>query len=409
MGAALATETWLDAHDDHLVELTRALVRLPSENRPPHGAEAGCQRFVTEFLRGLGVEPDVFRPDEVDGILDHPGWWPGRDYADRPNVVARVGGRGGGRSLLFTGHVDVVPAVGAGRHSHYGAELEDGRLYGRGAFDMKGGVACYLHALRCLCECGVALDGDLLIETVVDEEFGGANGTLACRLRGFEADGAVLPEPTGLAVCPSTRGGIQYRLRADGGSGGMQYSGEMARSALVALSRIAVALDAAQRRRSAPIVQMLLRAGEELPWGTGEGLPADGVLEFWCEVAPGTSRAEVEAELRGIVSEAATPGIEISWEQRTRFLAATSIPADAPIVTAMVGALAAGGRAVGVEMAPFACDAFVLNDWSSTPVVVCGPGGGNAHAPDEFVLAADLLALARAYVRLALDWCGASP
>jgi acetylornithine deacetylase len=409
MSAADRTGSWLDAHDDELVELTRALVRHPSENRPPTGAEADVQAFVAGLLRDLGLEPDVFRPDEVEGIADHPGWWPARDYDGRPNVAARLPGGGGGRSLLFTGHVDVVPALGEGRHPHYGAVLEDGRLYGRGAFDMKGGVACYLHALRCLCECGVALAGDLLVETVVDEEFGGANGTLACRLRGFEADGAVLPEPTALAVCASTRGGIQYRLRARGGAGGMQYAGEQPRSALVALARIAVALDAAERRRGVPIMQMLLRAGEELAWGTGEGLPAEGVLELWCEIAPGTSRADVEAELRGVVAGAATPGIEIDWEQRTRFLAATSIPADAPIATAMAAALAAGGRSGAIGTAPFACDAFILNDWSRTPVVVCGPGGGNAHAPDEFVLVEDLRTLARAYVRLALDWCGVSP
>ena len=83
---------WLAAHTDDLVELTRALVSHRSENRPPRGEEAACQAFVADYLRGLGLEPDVFQPDAVAGALEHPAWWPGRDYAGRPNVVARLDG-----------------------------------------------------------------------------------------------------------------------------------------------------------------------------------------------------------------------------------------------------------------------------------------------------------------------------
>jgi len=187
----------------------------------------------------------------------------------------------------------------------------------------------------------------------------------------------------------------------------VQFADEEATSALVALARIAVALDAAERGREAPLLQMLLRAGEELPWGTGEGVPADGVLELWCEITPGTSREAVDQELRAIVAGAATAGIDIAWEQRTRFLPATAIPDDAPIVQALTAAI---GRTTGVGpsvgRAPFACDAFVLNEHSATPVVVYGPRGGNAHAPDEFVLIDDLRRLARVFAALAVDWCG---
>src|SRR5437763_158352 len=102
------------------------------------------------------------------------------------------------------------------------------------------------------------------------------------RLRGYVADGAVLPEPTGMAVCHATRGGIQYRLSATGGAAGMGFEGGPGTSALVALARVAAALDAAPR--PAPLMQYLLRSGEELPWGTGDGLPAEGVLAFWAEI-----------------------------------------------------------------------------------------------------------------------------
>jgi acetylornithine deacetylase len=398
-----APQEWLTAHADDLVELARTLVSYRSENRPPRGEEAACQAFVADYLRTLGLEPDVFQPDEVAGALEHPAWWPGRDYAGRPNVVARLNGTGGGRSLLFSGHVDVVPAHGDGAHSYWDGDIDDGRLYGRGSLDMKGGVACYLHALRCLIECGMVPAGDVIVETTVDEEFGGANGTLACRLRGYNADGAVLPEPTGLAVCHATRGGIQYRLHARGTKGGMDFGGGSEASALVTLAQAAVALAAAGPARGAPIYQFLLQSGEQLPWGTAEGTPTDGILEFWAEILPGTTREVLEDELRGAVGRATAGGTPLEWEQRTRFLDALAGDPAAPIVTAMRDALP---HRPPPSIAPFACDAFIFGEHSPTPIVVCGPGGDNPHAPDEYVNIEDLHTLATAYVGLAGTWCG---
>ncbi len=401
--AETAAEAWLAGHRGELVELVRSLVAFRSENRPPHGEEGPCQAFVAGYLRELGIEPDVFEPPAVPGAVAHAAWWPGREYAGRPNVVGRLPGRGGGRSLLFSGHVDVVPALGQGSYDYWAGEVADGRLYGRGSLDMKGGVACSLHALRCLAECGGSLGGDVIVETTVDEEFGGANGTLACRLRGYGADGAVVPEPTGLAVCHATRGGIQYRLHARGETGGMNFGDDEIVSALHTVARASVALADAERERGAPIYQYLLRSGDELPWGTEEGTPTSGQLEFWAEILPGVTRAQLDAELRDAVAGAVAGGVPVEWEQRTRFLPALDGDPQGALAVAMRAAL--GVPDAEPRVAPFACDAFMFSECGPVPVVVCGPGGDNPHAPDEFVHVDDLHRLTDAYVRLALDWC----
>jgi acetylornithine deacetylase len=185
----------------------------------------------------------------------------------------------------------------------------------------------------------------------------------------------------------------------------MNFGGGETVSALHTVARAAVALADAERDRGAPVYQFLLRSGDELPWGTAEGTPTSGQLEFWAEILPGVSRAELDAELHGIIDAATAGGAPVEWEQRTRFLP----PLDGDPDGALAEALRAALRVPGAppRVAPFACDAFVFAEHGAMPVVVCGPGGGNPHAPDEYVDIADLHALTAAYVRLALAWCAA--
>src|ERR1051325_1881836 len=139
-------------------------------------------------------------------------FWPGRHYSHRPNVGAVRKGTGGGRSLVLSGHIDPVPA-GSGPWTRlpFGGAVEGNRLYGRGSNDMKAGVASNLFVAEALSMLGVQLAGDLPFESVVDEEFGGVNGTLAGRLMGFNADAAVISEPTALRISPAQRGDAKRR------------------------------------------------------------------------------------------------------------------------------------------------------------------------------------------------------
>ena len=171
---------------EHQLSLLQALVRSPSTL----GHERDAQELVAAELADIGLEPQLWDIGEL-GPGSSP---PLRDYTRRPNVTAIRRGTGGGRSLTFNGHIDVVPA-GVERNWSYdpwGATVEGGRMYGRGAADMKAGVVAMLGALRALRS--VDLRGDLCVETVIEEECTG-NGAAACRARGPKTDAALIPEP----------------------------------------------------------------------------------------------------------------------------------------------------------------------------------------------------------------------
>lgn len=421
---------WVDAHRADVVEVAQSLVRIPSENKQPHGYEKDCQMFVAGFLRDLGCRVDVFTPLEVEGLTAHSAYWPGHDYTDRPNVVGvltphsggAVGMGSGRRSLLFTGHIDVVPAAGQGRYGWWDGTVAGGALYGRGANDMKGGIASYLVAARCVRELGLELKGDLILETVVDEEFGGAHGTLACRLRGYNADLAILPEPNNMLISTAHRGGQQFRLFTCTEGAGMGFGEVNLPDPISALGHLLAALDRYNQERQTrpkpkgfendtfPLMPYVVRAGEVLPWGTGEAIPEAAWVEFWIEIPPGVTEDELQAELNGVVARAAeaTPTLQrvtTRWEKRTRFLAGSSMAEHHPVV----GMLADNLRSVTGEPpafgpAPFACDGFIFNLHSPTPVVVLGPRGVNAHAPDEWVSVEDLVTLTKTYALTIAGW-----
>ena len=222
-----AIKAWVRAHRDQIIRSIQELIRIPTENRPPKGDEYAGQIYVKGILEGMGAEVDMFTPDEVPELLRHPAYYPGRDYADRPNVVGVFRGSGGGRSIGFSSHMDTasrdpLPWVIS---EPFSGEVKEDRLYGRGSYDMKAGLMASIWAVRAVRELGVPLRGDVIIESVVDEEWGGSNGTLAARLRGYNPDVFVIPEPSHMVVAPAHLGVRIYRLTLSGASG-MRFGGE---------------------------------------------------------------------------------------------------------------------------------------------------------------------------------------
>src|SRR5215207_5783045 len=203
------------AHDleEQTVAFTQELVRIPTENPKlaaiAAGAEAACQDVIEARLHALGC------------VIDRWDVYPGR-----PDLIGRLQGHGGekARSLILNGHIDVVPAgdPAAWIHQPFAAEIAEGKIWGRGAVDMKGGVAAMIAAVEAIQRAGIRLQGDVLIESVVDEETGGP-GTTQTIEHGYRADAAIVVEPTDLQILP-VEGGLEWlRVVVRGRSGHSAY------------------------------------------------------------------------------------------------------------------------------------------------------------------------------------------
>src|SRR5690625_4163717 len=191
-------------------------------------SEMDAQTIVADRLKEKGLEVDVWEPD-YNELMKSEYFNPRReDYKGSPNVVGVLKGKGHGRSVILNGHIDVVPAGDKSKWKYdpYGGQVVDGKLYGRGTTDMKGGNIATLIALETIINLGIELKGDVIYESVIEEETGGA-GTLAAIQRGYKADVAIIPEPSEMRIFPKQQGSLWFEVTVEGVSahGGTRYEG----------------------------------------------------------------------------------------------------------------------------------------------------------------------------------------
>ncbi|MFN0086456.1 MAG: M20/M25/M40 family metallo-hydrolase [Blastocatellia bacterium] len=410
-----------------LIETITELVGIPSENRPPRGSEGACQRYVLDRLNRMGLKAEVYDLLEVRGIGEHPEFKPGRDYTDRPNVAGVWAGSGGGRSLLLSGHIDTVPRGSEPwERDPFEGVVEGNRLYGLGSNDMKGGIAASLLAVEILKEAGVRLRGDLLFETIVDEEFGGVNGTLAARVRGHNADAAIICEPSQHMVCPAQTGGRTAHITLRGRNAGILYEGEPPVQVTEQLRYLLGGIEefAAQRRALTAIHPLYSDSADPVPvwvtkiscggWGTGEPitLPLSCRIELYWQAMPGERQETVEGEFFRWLEDcvAARPRLfpikpEVSFP--IRWLPGSALDGRPELVTMLSDTFEqATGAAPLVRGIGGPCDMYVFHQHFDTPAVLFGPRGGNTHAPDEWVDIDSAVVVAETLARFICRWCG---
>lgn len=415
--AEQAVQQWIETHERDLVALLQRLVAVPSVV----GSEGACQADVAELMRGCCDAVDVWEPDP--SWLDrHPAYFHhGTSFAGRPNVVGTVRGRGG-RSLILNAHVDVVDPgpVEAWTHGPWSGAVAGGKLYGRGAVDDKAGLAAMLFAARCLRALGLAPDGDVILESVVDEEWGGG-GTLATLHRGYRADAAIVFEPSDLDLCPASRGGQAFRVTVHGRGAHpiRSYEGvsalEKAIPVLSGLRRLEA--DRQARLRTplfarypifAPIVVGKI-AADRIP----SKVPETCVLEGLMGYAPNETYQEARADLEACVAAvaAADPWLH-AHPPRVAWLGLNKEGAETPVAHPFVQlASAAVGDATErppvLAGFPAGCDLPYLARHAGIPSVVFGPGNCTvAHGSDEHVPVDEIVAAAKMIALVVCRWCG---
>jgi acetylornithine deacetylase len=257
---------------ERLIADLQALIRIPSVT----GSEEAVAGWASDALRDLGMAVETVNPD-LGGIRADPAW-PGEEMAraSLPVVIGHAGS-GGGRRVILSGHLDVVPPGDPATWTvdPWAGEIRDGAVYGRGACDMKGGVASILGAIRALGEAGdlARLEGELVVAFVPSEEDGG-QGTLAAIRAGVTGDLAIITEPSDLDVVVAHAGAITFRLTVPGRAAHASQRREGI-SALDKLFVLSQALEADETTRNAAEADPLMIA-LGLPYPTIIGIVAGG-------------------------------------------------------------------------------------------------------------------------------------
>lgn len=387
-----------------LLAFTQRLVQTPSVVLPGvAGAnEQAAAQLVFDQLCEWGMEP---RWEEVA-----PG---------RPNVVADLrGSQGDGPLLLFEGHTDVVTPGDRAAWSDdpFSGAIRDGRLYGRGAADMKSGLAAMLFAARALQQAGAPFRGRVRLLVPVDEE-GLMIGIKALVADGYAAGalGAIICEPEEYEVCIAQKGSLRLRLVAHGrvAHGAMPYAGVNALAGMVRLLAQILELEASlqQQHGTHPLLGALhiTPTVARAPIG---GDPAQmNVLPDLCDAfldirsLPAIEHADLIAQVRGLMEglAAATPGLRFDLEVIDD-RPSTEIAPDHPLADAIV---AAHERIYGVRPVyggvPGSTDGTIITRDAGVPVVVYGPGAKHVpHQPDEWVAVDDIVRTAQVYILAAL-------
>lgn len=412
---------WIVENKDSLISFLQTILRIPSVT----GNEAPIQEFMANYTEKLGAKVDKFVPS-LEELSKHPAFVASdMPYDNRPDVVATFPGSGGGKSLLFNGHIDVVPEGPAESwlHGCWSGDLEDGKIYGRGASDMKSGVAAMTMAVRALKENGIQCKGDVIVEYVMDEELTG-NGTLACVMKGYKADAGICCETSSMCVQPGSIGRIWFNIRIKGKAAGIQKHFEGVNAidlGYIATKAVSAFEQVRLKKVSHPLYPDILSS---IPCTIGQfesgtyasAFPDSCLLKGSMATVPGENSDQVKAEFTAFVQDYCAK--ESSWLAENPpeviftgyFAEPSAIPTDTPIVTELIKQYASVmQKAPVISGRQGAADIRHLNTYGDTPSVIFGPGlTEQMHANNEWVYAEDYINAIKILARTIMSWCGTS-
>jgi acetylornithine deacetylase len=391
------------------IEILSQLIAFPSTR--------GNEQKISRFLKGR-MENLVDRAELVplpDTLIDDPDYsFRLEDFAYKGTANLRVIVKGslGGKSLAFNTHLDVVPPT-VGQESAFSPIVNEGKVYGRGACDAKGQVAVLWLVLKTIADLGLRPGGDLTVDFVAEEECGG-NGSLLVVRQGLRADAAVVLEPVELQVAHLVRGAVWFEVNTRGVAG---HSGSPG-STVSALKEAIKSIESIEKVRE----ELLAVARGHLPMISGHpnpmpvtfgmlhsgnwpaAAPSEAVLKGVFGFLPPFHRHDIQERLRQAVSPD---------RAEIRFNMLNSDPAYIPADHPLVGALISAAQEAGIQAAPAfmnaSCDSWRYTEQLGIPAVVFGPGSiTKAHAVDEHIAIFDIRRAALALIYFVEQWSGLS-
>jgi acetylornithine deacetylase len=413
MISAERVNEFLVGKQSEATDLLCELIRFPSTR----GNEGPAMQYLHQRLRGLADECELVPiPESIIEDEHYAFRLEGMTYAGRPNLRLLRKGSGGGKSVVFNTHMDVVPPSKM-QQRPFDPVVRDGVIYGRGACDAKGQVVTLYLLLAALRDLGLKLKGDVEAHVVIEEECG-ANGSLAMARRGCRANAAVVMEPSGLTIMPSIRGAVWFELSCYGraghsGSAGPRISAiKKAYEAMGIMEGYHDRLLAASKghplydrfENPMPVTFGMMQAGE-WPAATPDEAVVKGVFGF----LPPKTKREIQREIGEAIAAEGDEWLRENFDLRFPML--NLDPSETGMDDALVTTLQQACRQSGVEPSLSAltgsCDATHYRNIVGVPTVVFGPGSlGHAHSKDEQIAVEDILGAAGILANFLINWCG---
>lgn len=411
-------EAYIDQHADEAIVLLQKLIRQPSVQ----GNEKGVQEIVIKKLKELNLEVDVWDPSYQD-LSKNEYFVPSRDsFEGSPNVVGLLKGEGGGKSIILNGHIDVVPEGDRTKWKHdpFSGVIEDGKMFGRGTTDMKGGNVALLLAMESVIKSGIKLKGDIIFHSVIEEESGGA-GTLATLLRNYKADAAIIPEPTNMKLFIKQQGSMWFRIIIEGlaAHGGTRYEGV---SAIEQTWKIHQGILALEKKRNSRIddplyshipIPLPINVGKIQGGSWPSSVPDLVTLEGRIGVGPHEDMQDVRTELTNHIAAlcAADEWLK-DHPAKVEFFGAQWVPNavenNHPFAQLMQDNFnTIYKRNIKIEASPWGTDGGLLGKIGNIPTLVIGPGETKvAHYPNEFIEIKEVIQAAKLFALMLTTWCG---
>jgi acetylornithine deacetylase len=408
----------IDESGTGAIRLLQDLIRIPSIT----GSETQAQLFFADRLRELQLEVDCWNPETAD-VQTHPAFSDdGLPLGERPVVVGHLRGKDpNARSMILNGHVDVVPPgqETAWTDGPWSGAFRDGKVFGRGACDMKGGLVAGYLAIAALQKMGIRLRGSVWIQSVIGEESGGV-GTLAAVLRGYRADAAIVLEPTRTAICPVGAGAASFRIRVRGKAshGAMRLEGV---SAIEKFQFILSAIQQLEQKRHknyqhplykadtliSPISVGKIQAGD-WPSTVPESLVAEGRFGVFPEERIQDARMEFENAIQSAADldpwlRENPPSVE--WFEGQFEPAQTALDSEIVLTLRKFHSQVHGANPE-IHGVPYGSDLRFFTNNAKMPAVLYGPGDVRmAHSLNEFVPVSEIISVAKVVALTLLDWC----